>query len=522
MLPVASSNAASERFRTFSRSSNDPRTEAISQTSRVLGAGRSYLGDLGVNTIELLPPEDSALSREWGYATTNFFAPDFDLGFPEENTSPTAHRDLVGLMRALHHKGIRVFADMVMAFWRHGPYEHIDSVDFHMFDPGSHRDDPDALTSTRGYGRKEVRDGFGSTLIRFARFVHIYDPVSGANASLSPARQFLLAHLEHWMREYHIDGIRMDSVENVANWDFVGSFSNRGRDLWRERWNAQGLGSDPDSRFLVVGEELSLPMDLLRQNRLDALWNDRFREYIRAALVAQNADNENFEWTIRKAIDCRVFGFADGAQAVNYLTSHDVEGFRKERLWNFFSASGVADIEQRKKRIKLGFACLLTAVGIPMILAGEEFGDEHDRFDSQGHVTQDGGKQTDPVNFSRAEDPSRTGLIEYVSRLVKLRTSHPALSVNDTEFIHVDFTPGRRVLVWRRGGANDPVVVVANFSDFGSEQTPDGIAEYRVPNWPATPVGRRWREVTQDRSVPQEWVGRESLFAWEAKVYVLN
>ena len=72
---------------------------------------------------------------------------------------------------------------------------------------------------------------------------------------------------------------------------------------------------------------------------------------------------------------------------------------------------------------------------------------------------------------------------------MKLRTSHPALSVNDTEFIHVDFTPGRRVLVWRRGGANDPVVVVANFSDFGSEQTPDGIVEYRVPNWPATPVG---------------------------------
>jgi pullulanase len=157
-----------------------------------------------------------------------------------------------------------------------------------------------------------------------------------------------------------------------------------------------------------------------------------------------------------------------------------------------------------------------------MILAGEEFGDEHDRFDSQGHVTQDGGKQTDPVNFSRAEDPSRAGLTEYVSRLVKLRTSHQALAVNDTEFIHVDFTPGRRVLVWRRGGANDPVVVVANFSDFGSEQTPDGIAEYRIPNWPATPVGRRWREVTQDRSVPQEWVGRESLFAWEAKVYALS
>jgi pullulanase len=66
-------------------------------------------------------------------------------------------------------------------------------------------------------------------------------------------------------------------------------------------------------------------------------------------------------------------------------------------------------------------------------------------------VTQDGGKQIDPVNYSRAEDPSRSGLVPYVSRLIKLRISHPALSVNDTEFIHIDFTPGRRVLVWWRG-----------------------------------------------------------------------
>jgi pullulanase len=191
--------------------------------------------------------------------------------------------------------------------------------------------------------------------------------------------------------------------------------------LLRERWKNAGLTGNADARFLVIGEELSLPFALLQQARLDALWNDRFRELIRAAIVGESAGGENFEGTIRKAIDCRGLGFDDGARAVNYLTSHDVEGFRKERLWNFLGSSGVGDIEERKKRIKLGFACLLTAVGIPMILAGEEFGDEHDRFDSAGHVTQDGGKQVDPVNYSRVEDPSRGGLVTYVSRLIKLR-----------------------------------------------------------------------------------------------------
>ncbi|PYX57885.1 MAG: hypothetical protein DMG73_11960 [Acidobacteria bacterium] len=61
--------------------------------------------------------------------------------------------------------------------------------------------------------------------------------------------------------------------------------------------------------------------------------------------------------------------------------------------------------------------------------------------------------------------------------------------------------------------------MVANFSDFVSD---GGLAgEYRVPNWPSTPPGRQWREVTQERIVTSEVVGREPLFAWEAKVYAL-
>jgi len=63
-------------------------------------------------------------------------------------------------------------------------------------------------------------------------------------------------------------------------------------------------------------------------------------------------------------------------------------------------------------------------------------------------------------------------------------------------------------------------VVVANFSAFTTENVDHG-GEYVVPNWPATPAGRSWREITRDREVPAEWVGREGLVAWEAKVYAL-
>ena len=88
-----------------------------------------------------------------------------------------------------------------------------------------------------------------------------------------------------------------------------------------------------------------------------------------------------------------------------------------------------------------------------------------------------------------------------MARLVQLRTTHPALGVNNTKFIHVDFNDGKQVLVWRHGqpGTDDPVVGLVNFSDFVTTNASSPGAEYVVPNWPATPAGRQRREVTSEK-----------------------
>jgi pullulanase len=212
-------------------------------------------------------------------------------------------------------------------------------------------------------------------------------------------------------------------------------------------------------------------------------------------------------------IDPRELGFADGAQVVNYLTSHDVGGAGNERIYNYLVHHGVVDAE---RRIKLAFACLLTAVGIPMILAGDEFADQHDN-----DVRPDVGsvKQVDPVNYDRLGQEWRRRVFDYVARLVHFRTRSFALGCNDTELFHLDESDGKRVVAWSRGSAPDLVVVVANFSDFATPAGED--AEYVVPRFPAAPPDRRWREITQDRDVPAEWAGREPIYPWEAKVYAL-
>jgi 1,4-alpha-glucan branching enzyme len=468
-----------------------------------LQPGRSHLEDLGINALELLPLADSFVDREWGYATSNYFAPDHDLGFPKGHSSPTANADLSGLVTACHDAGIRFIIDVVMAFGTRAPMENVNFDDFHI-DPLRSPEDPDTQQSS-GQG---TRDGFGGTLWRFGHQVSSYDPLDGMTRELVPARQLMKAYLLRWMADFAVDGIRMDSVNNVANWDFVREY----KDLARRTWQERGGSAD---RFIVVGEELSVPIALLRQNRLDGLWNEDFKRMVRNAILGRSDDEEpSFEHSIRKMIDCRLLGFADGAQAVNYVGSHDVEGFRNERLFNFLQNNGIVFTEER---IKLAFACLLTAVGVPMIFAGDEFADAHDL--SVAHPP----KQRDAVNYERLEDPFRRRVFDYVARLVHFRTSEEALSVNDTGFIHSDFADGKRVVVWRRGRPESAsqVVVVANFSDFVTANADSPSAEYRVPNWPPTPVGKKWREITQARDVPAEWVGREPIFAWEAKVYAL-
>jgi 1,4-alpha-glucan branching enzyme len=484
--------------------------------------GRSYLAqELGVNALELLPAADSVYNREWGYGTTNYFAPDFELGFPAPYSWAAPNRDLADLVRVCHGRGMRFIADMVMAFSKSHPYLDAACDDFFILKPETTPQDPDAFNSRppNSEGKREFRNGFGATLFRYARFVDGYDPVSGQRLPLSPARQLMKMMLDRWIGEFHIDGVRLDSVENIANWDFVREFKDHARQRNTERYAALGIQGSADSRFLVVGEELSEPQELLTDRRLDGLWHQAFKDYIRMALIGRHHENEaTFEATVRRAIDCRAFGYSDLAQAVIYLTSHDVEGPRNERLFNFFMKTGVADAE---KRTKLAFACLLTAVGIPMILAGEEFADQHDLVDAEGNPKQDSGKQVDPVNFTRLKDDWRRRIKTYASRLIQLRTSYEALSLNDVAFIHADFDDGKRVMAWRRGraGSASQVVVLANFSDFTTPNAADPGAEYVVPNWPEAPPGRRWREVPQTRWADD--AGREPIFAWEAKVYAL-
>ena len=481
----------------------------------------SYLKSLGINALELLPPEDSLQVEEWGYGTSNYLSADFDLGRPEGQEAPTASRDLAALVSACHRAGIRFFLDVVMAFARNASYENINYLDFHV---QTGTNDPEEAN----------RNSFGARLMKYNYQITGYDPVSGTTNSLVPARQWMKIFLTHWMQYYRVDGIRMDSVTNFGNWYFISEYKDLARNLWRQRWLEQNgsITQDCEARFLVVAEELSMPRGLLDQHRTDSLWNDHFKYDVRnAVLGGAGQSDDDFTHRIKRMVDCRQepgWGFTDATQAINYITSHDVGNDDwSNRLYNFLLKAGLDPVGDQGRRIKLAFVCLLTSVGIPMILGGEEFADQQDLPLKSPDDPYQKLKQIDPINFNRLnDDPWRQGVFDYVARLVKFRTETFALSVNDTHFIHHDFTPGRRVMAWVRGtpGSPDQVVVVANFSAWGTADPTNPVAEYRVNNWPQLPSHRKWREITGHpggRDVPARWAGREPLYPWEAKVYAM-
>jgi len=131
-----------------------------------------HLLELGVNALELLPPADTFADRKsWGYATSNYFAPDFDLGRPLDPTKSAAANDakastavgeLLALVRSCHNHGIRFFYDAVMAFANHDPYRIADFLDFHVFLTDLKNGPFDHLDP-----EQDGRDGFGGDLWKY-------------------------------------------------------------------------------------------------------------------------------------------------------------------------------------------------------------------------------------------------------------------------------------------------------------------------------------------------------------------
>ncbi len=135
---------------------------------------------------------------------------------------PTACVDLVNLIKTCHNNGLRFFVDAVMAFSRNNSYHNINFPDFY-------------VQAGSGDPEQSNRDGFGGDLFKYNFWIEGYHPITGRKERLVPAREYMKLYLTHSMEYYRVDGWRLDSVNNVANYDFIQEFKETARSLWQQR-----------------------------------------------------------------------------------------------------------------------------------------------------------------------------------------------------------------------------------------------------------------------------------------------
>jgi hypothetical protein len=155
------------------------------------------------------------------------------------------------------------------------------------------------------------------------------------------------------MSDFEVGWLQLDSVNNIANYDFIRAYEEKTWQLYNLRYQ-----NSSSSKFPIPGEELSVPLDLVTSGALDGLWNEPFQGRLHPVILGKGTNSENFEWTVHKMVSCQQGNaplFTNDVQVVNYITSHDVEEYWKERLYNFLNNNQAAD---KERLAKLAFAWL--------------------------------------------------------------------------------------------------------------------------------------------------------------------
>jgi maltooligosyltrehalose trehalohydrolase len=407
----------------------------------------AYLKELGVTHVELMPIANFPGKRGWGYDGVDLYALYNGYGEPD---------DLKHFVDACHGKGLAVLLDVV--------YNHLGPV--------------------------------GNYLEKFGPYFTASHstPWGGAvnfeEAGATEVRRYLIDNALMWLRDYHVDGLRLDAVH---------AFNDRSAIHFLEQLTGEvrRLEAAMGKHFYLIAEsDLNDPRIVKAEEAggygLDAQWSDDFHHALFSVISGERAGyyaDFGSLAQLAKSLHCvfvydgnyseyrqrnhgrQVVGLS-GHRFIGFVQNHDQVGNRAqgERLSH---EAGVG-------RARIAAALVLTAPFVPMLFQGEEFGASApflyftDYEDPElGRMISEGRKKEfeafgwspdqipDPqdektfqqsrLNWAELAEPSHASLLQWHKDLIHLRRSRSELSDGNLNAVQVRFDEEAQWLVLERG-----------------------------------------------------------------------
>jgi len=419
-----------------------------------------HLVDLGVTAVEIMPVAEFPGRRGWGYDGVDLWAPHSAYGGPA---------GLKRLVDACHARNLAVVLDVV--------YNHLGP-------------DGNYLPQFGPYFTDRYSTPWG-------------EAVNYDGADSDQVRAFVVENACMWIRDYHVDGLRLDAVHAIVDVSAVHVVEEIAESVHR-------LAGSLGRRAWVVAESDLNDPRVVRGPDIggwgcDAQWSDDFHHALHAVLTGERtgyyADFGSLAQLAKALKQAYVYDGCrsphrrrhhgrpptglDGSSFFGFLQNHDQVGNRAtgERSSALMGTG----------RVKIAAALVLCAPFVPMLFQGEEwaastpfqyFTDHGDaelgravsegrrrEFAAFGWEPDDVPDPQDPETFRRShldwDELGRSPHAEVLAwhrELIRLRREVPALAGNDFDDVDVRWDESAGWLVVERG----PLSVVCNLS--GSER----------------------------------------------------
>ncbi|MGB0136011.1 MAG: alpha-amylase family glycosyl hydrolase [Flavobacteriales bacterium] len=396
----------------------------------------SYLENLGVDAIELMPFNEFDGNESWGYNPNFYFAPDKYYGTKDA---------LKRFVEEAHQRGIAVIMDMVLNH--------------------SYGLNP----QVRLYWDQGLNAPAGDNPWFNTYSPHDFGVGYDFDHESSDTRAFCKRVLQYWLEEYHVDGFRMDLSKGFTNNQTqgdLGAFNaydqsriNILTDYANHCW-----GVSPGSYFIL--EHFA---DNSEESALAAsgcmLWGNSNHDYGEALM----------------GFPSNLFGISHQSRGwafqnlVGYFSSHDEERilYNTQLYGNEFDGYSCKDEDTALERMEAIMAMFLMVPGPKMMWQFEELGYDYS-INTCWDLSIDSGCRTDkkPIEWGYAEDVERKNLFKATRAMLQLRGSHPVFNTND---FNMDVGGYAKALRLYHPDMN--CIVIANF---------DVVAQSIIPGFPYT------------------------------------